>query len=355
MEKSHARLVNVAPDGACYYHAVYGSLKAQNLLERVCDILNFSPLEPEFIKNLKTFLSQTNKDEYRDKYYSLFYAICTKIQRLNTDKPVADQPGQKPRYVMTESDYDDLLYGIIDPLPDSLLQLLLKHINNNKEKITEERIIKEISSIKIQGKMLGLTKKEIDDSIKDYSKKNRMIEQHSNLQKFRTRKYNLSQRAEACNNFPAFFADVCRDMMKNSYWATTVETDMVKDILALFCGINIHIFSKESPNLVKLVKGKNVATVILHYRYDNNAIYLYNDFTHYQYFDFTVQPPKPPKKAQPAKVPKKAQPPKVPKKAQPVAKVPKQFMPVKFYHEPIVIDDSDDDVDVIFVKRFKKN
>ena len=54
MEKSHARLVNVAPDGACYYHAVYGSLKAQNLLERVCDILNFSPLEPEFIKNLKT-------------------------------------------------------------------------------------------------------------------------------------------------------------------------------------------------------------------------------------------------------------------------------------------------------------
>ena len=118
-----AKLVNVPANGACFYHGVYGSLKAQNLLDRVCSIFGFPKTEKAFIQAVKQFILRDNFNEYKRQYAEFFDAICSKIQRRNTDFHDIH---------MTPAEYDNMLKIFIDPLPKSLMELLLKHIKNRK-------------------------------------------------------------------------------------------------------------------------------------------------------------------------------------------------------------------------------
>jgi len=264
-----AKLVNVPADGACYYHAVYQSLKAQNLLDRVCDIFGFPSNESHFIQAMKQFIVTEKYDEYKRQYADFFDRVCSMIQLRNTDLHDVK---------MSQEGYDYMLSQIIEPLPRSLIVLLVKHIKNKaQEKRAEKR-----ATVVQNGKAAGLSERDIFQHLK----KMKLLDEV----KFTDRKYEKQQRNTACVNFEPFFKDVCLNLPLNSYWATWIETDMVKDAILAPCGISIYIFAKESPNLSS---DKRTLT----YVYNENSIYLYNDFSHYQYFDFKPAVPSQVKKS----------------------------------------------------------
>ena len=235
-----ARIIDVPSNGACFYYSLYRSLKAERLLEQFCSIYAFALSEDQFIKDIKRYLIAL--PSLREKYVHFFDSICSNIQRRNTDA-VKNVAYDKSMYLM-------FLKAITEPLPSSLLRLLMKHIDYNADPAEQS-------------------------------------EPGGDLRKaFTRRKYTKEQRQAACKNFLPFYKDIIEALPKNGYWATQMETDSIQEMLHIV-GITMSVIAKESPLLER--KKSGTLADVQHIAHRPNTIYLFNNFYHYQYFVFQAQ------------------------------------------------------------------